>query len=159
MLSFTFSTTAATNGQFSQAIQPDYNFYWLHMATGIGSPKLDNTGVGMNLLTQQPRPQLPQHTRIEQSGVVSIRAQNGCMYTYRLMPVAVMLGLEWPSTQPAEVVAGAPQASVNGTGGVATNAFLGRPVSASSWRLVVDAASPNERAATCWICSSWPTSS
>ena len=58
------------------------------------------------------------------------------------------MGLEFPNNQPTDVVAGAFNGDINGqhgntTPGYSTPAFLGRPLAANEWQVVISAGSPN----------------
>jgi len=60
---------------------------------------------------------------------------------------AVLLGLEWPSNQPPEQATSVFKGNINGghawtENGFRTSAFLGRPVSATDWQVIVFAGAP-----------------
>ncbi len=132
IIAFDFTTTSDTKGILSQVKQQGYDFYWLHKLAGTEGGA---QGMGINLVTQQSGLTARQ-SRISQSGQVELTSFAGCLFTYRLMPDAVMLGLDWPSNQPTDTVTGIVQAAVNGTGSDPTNRFLGRPV-AANWQVVM----------------------
>ena len=65
-----------------------------------------------------------------------------------LIPPAALLGLDFPTNQPTDVVAGAFSGDINGkhgntTPGYSTPAFLGRPLAANGWSVVISAGSPD----------------
>jgi hypothetical protein len=65
-----------------------------------------------------------------------------------LIPPAALLGLDFPNKQPTDVVVGAFNGDINGghaatTPGYSTPAFLGRPLAAESWQVVINAGSPD----------------
>ncbi|MCA9996015.1 MAG: hypothetical protein KDE56_09735 [Anaerolineales bacterium] len=147
-LLFTFSTSSATNGLIGQVVQQGYDYYWLHKVAGIGQPKPTSNGFGINLLTEQNGEFGYRQVRVSQSGQVGLTSYAGCLFDYRLIPPAVLLGLEYPGNQPTDVVSGAFNGDVNGqhgntTPGYSTPAFLGRPLAANEWQVVVSAGSPN----------------
>jgi hypothetical protein len=147
-LRFTFSASAATNGLIGQVVKQGYDFYWLHKVAGIGQPKATNTGVGLNLVTAQAGSLGYRQVRISQAGQVGLTSFAGCLFDYRLIPPAALLGLDFPNKQPTDVVVGAFNGDINGghaatTPGYSTPAFLGRPLAAESWQVVINAGSPD----------------
>ena len=147
-LMFTFSTSAGTNGLIGQVVQQGYDFYWLHKVAGIGQPKPASNGFGVNLLTAQTGELSFRQVRVSQSGQTGLMSYAGCLFDYRLIPPAALLGLEYPSNQPTEVVSGSFNGDINGqhgntTPGYSTPAFLGRPLASNEWQVVVSAGSPN----------------
>ena len=86
--------------------------------------------------------------RVSQSGQVGLTSYAGCLFDYRLIPPAALLGLDFPNNQPTDVVAGAFNGDINGkhgstTPGYSTPAFLGRPLAANEWQVVISAGSPD----------------
>lgn len=147
-LVFTFTTSAATKGLINQVVQQGYDFYWLHKVAGIGQPKPTNNGFGINLVSAQTGNLGYRQVRVSQTGQVALTSFAGCLFDYRLIPPAVLLGLDYPDTQPTEVVSGAFNADINSkhgnsTPGYSTPAFLGRPLASNEWQVVVYAASPD----------------
>ncbi|MEZ4684411.1 MAG: hypothetical protein R2932_60385 [Caldilineaceae bacterium] len=147
-LAFTFTLSAAANGVIGQVVQQGYDFYWLHKVAGIGQPKPASNGFGLNLLTAQGGELGYRQVRVSQSGQVGLTSYAGCLLDYRLIPPAALLGLDFPNNQPTDVVAGAFSGDINGkhgntTPGYSTPAFLGRPLAANEWRVVINAASPD----------------
>jgi hypothetical protein len=147
-LVFTFTTSAASNGIIGQVVQQGYDFYWLHKVAGIGQPKPTSNGFGLNLVTAQPGSLGYRQVRVSQTGQVGLTSYAGCLFDYRLIPPAALLGLDFPSNQPTDVVAGAFNGDINGAHGntapgYSTPAFLGRPLAANSWQVVINAGSPN----------------
>lgn len=148
VLDFTFVIPAATDGLVSQMVQQDYDYFWLHKMAGIGQPKLGSNGLGVNIDTEQTGEFSNRLVRVSQNGQVSLRSFSGCIFDYRLVPPAAMLGLDFPSNQPTDVVMGIFNADVNGmhgnsTSGYSTPAFLGRPLASTSWQVIVNPASPD----------------
>lgn len=146
VLRFSFTTSLLNGGVFSNVIQQGYDRYWLLKLAGIGDPKPSSTGLSINLLTAQNG--LSYRTLVvTQGGVSHLKAQSGCVFDYRLMPPAVLLGLEWPSNQPPEQVTAVFKGNVNTANpwtanGFRTPSFLGRPVSATDWQVLVFAGAP-----------------
>ena len=141
-LVFNFTTSAAENGIFSNVIQEGFDRYWLHKLAGVGAPKPANTGVGVNLVSAQPGNLGYRTVALNQGGSVHLRTLAGCIFDYRLIPPAVLLGLEWPSNQPPESTGAVFKGHVNGANGERTSALLGRAVSATDWQVIVFAGSP-----------------
>lgn len=147
-LVFQFSTSSAANGLIGQVVQQGYDFYWLHKVAGIGQPKPASNGFGVNLVTAQSGNLTYRQVRVSQSGQVGLTSYAGCLFDYRLIPPAALLGLEYPANQPTDAIAGTFNGDVNGqhentTPGYSTPAFLGRPLAANEWQVVVSAGSPN----------------
>jgi hypothetical protein len=148
VLSFEFTASAAPNGLLGQVVQQGYDFYWLHKVAGIGQPKPASNGFGLNLLTDQSGSLGYRQVRVSQTGQVGLTSYAGCLFDYRLIPPAALLGLDYPNNQPTDVVAGAFNGDINGkhgntTTGYSTPAFLGRPLAANTWRVVISAGSPD----------------
>lgn len=141
-LIFSFTTSAAEKGIFSNVIQEGFERYWLHKLAGVGIPKTVNTGVGINLVTAQAGNLGYRIVSIDQGGSVHLRTLAGCIFDYRLISPAILLGLEWPSNQPPESTVAVFRTYINGAGGERTSAFLGRAVSATDWQVIVFAGSP-----------------
>jgi hypothetical protein len=147
-LVFKFTTSAATNGLIGQVVQQGYDFYWLHKVAGIGQPKPTSNGFGLNIVTEQGGELGFRQVRVSQSGQVGLTSYAGCLFDYRLIPPSALLGLEFPNNQPTDVVAGAFNGDINGqhsntAPGYSTPAFLGRPLAANEWQVVISAGSPN----------------
>jgi hypothetical protein len=147
-LVFNFTTSAATNGIIGQVVQQGYDFYWLHKVAGIGQPKLASNGFGLNLVTAQSGSLGYRQVRASQTGQVGLTSFAGCLLDYRLIPPAALLGLDFPSNQPTDVVAGAFSGDINGkhsntTPGYSTPAFLSRPLASDGWQVVINAGSPD----------------
>lgn len=147
-LSFTFTLSAASNGVIGRVVQQGYDFYWLHKVAGIGQPKPTSNGFGVNLVTAQGGELGYRQVRVSQSGQVGLTSYAGCLFDYRLIPPAALLGLDFPNNQPTDVVSGAFSGDINGkhgntTPGYSTPAFLGRPLAANEWQVVISAGSPD----------------
>ncbi|HMN26741.1 MAG TPA: hypothetical protein PKE45_01205, partial [Caldilineaceae bacterium] len=142
-LVFTFTTSIASKGLIGQVVQQGYDFYWLHKLSGVGQPKPANNGFGVNLVSAQAGTLGYRQVRVSQSGQVALTSFAGCLFDYRLIPPAVLLGLDYPETQPTEVVTGIFNADINNTHANSTPAFLGRPLASNGWQVVVYAGSPD----------------
>lgn len=147
-LVFDFTLSSASNGLISQVVTQDYGFYWLHKVAGIGQPKAGNNGFGINLVSGQSGDLGYRQVRVSQSGQVGLTSFAGCLFDYRLIPPAALLGLEFPSNQPTDVVTGIFNGDINAAHGnsapgYSTPAFLGRPLASNGWRVVINAGSPN----------------
>ncbi len=147
-LAFTFTLSAATNGVLGQVVSQGYDFYWLHKVAGIGQPKPASNGFGVNLVTAQAGNLGYRQVRVSQSGQVGLTSYAGCLFDYRLIPPAALLGLDFPNNQPTDVVAGSFSGDINGKHGnntpsYSTPAFLGRPLAANEWQVVLNAGSPD----------------
>jgi hypothetical protein len=142
VLVFTLVTSPADDGVFSHVIAQGYDRFWLHKVAGIGQPKPDSNGIGINLVTSQAGDLSYRRAAVTQSGLVHLKARSGCIFEYRLIHPAALLGLEWPDNQPPEEATATFRASVNDEDGTRTSAFLGRPVSATNWQIVIYAGAP-----------------
>ena len=147
-LVFSFTTSSATNGLIGQVVTQDYGFYWLHKVAGIGQPKPTSNGFGINLVSTQSGNLGYRQMRVSQSGQVGLTSFAGCLFDYRLIPPAALLGLEFPFGQPTDLVTGIFNGDINGakgnsTPGFSTPAFLGRPLASNGWQVVINAGSPN----------------
>ena len=147
-LVFSFTTSSAVNGIISRVVTQDYGFFWLHKVGGIGQPKVTSDGFGVNLVTAQPGSLGYRLVRVTQSGEVGLTSFAGCLFDYRLIPPASLLGLEFPLGQPTDQVTGVFNGDINGvhnntTPGYSTPAFLGRPLASNGWQVVINGGSPN----------------
>jgi hypothetical protein len=147
-LVFSFTTSSAIKGLISQVVTQDYGFYWLHKVGGIGQPKPASNGFGVNLVSAQTGNLGYRQVRVSQSGQVGLTSFAGCLFDYRLIPPAALLGLEFPLGQPTDLVTGVFNGDINGahgntTPGYSTPAFLGRPLASNGWQVVINAGSPN----------------
>jgi len=133
-------TSSTAGGLFSHVIQQGYDGYWLIKLAGVGQPKTENTGLSINLVTDQTGLSM-QQARLAQGGTLHLRAANGCIYDYRLMAPAWLLGLEWAQNQTPEATTASFWANVNGVNqystGFRTSAFLGRAASSTNWQVMV----------------------
>ncbi len=146
VLRFSFTTSLLDGGIFSNVIQQDYDRYWLLKMAGIGNPKATSTGMSVNLLTDQNGLSY-RSVSLTQGGTTHLRSQAGCTFDYKLMPPAILLNLDWPSNQLPGQVPAVLNANVNGghpwtENGYRTAAFLGRPVSATDWQVLIKAGAP-----------------
>jgi hypothetical protein len=147
VLVFNFTTSSATNGLIGQVVTQGYDFFWLHKVAGNGQPKPTSKGFGLNLVTAQGGNLGYRQVRVSQSGQVGLTSFAGCLFDYRLIPPAALLGLEFPSGQPTDLVTGVFNGDINdGNGysaGFSTPAFLGRPLASNGWQVVINPGSPN----------------
>ncbi|MCE7988081.1 MAG: hypothetical protein DYG89_43505 [Caldilinea sp. CFX5] len=148
VLIFNFTASSATNGLIGQVVTQGYDFFWLHKVAGNGQPKPNSRGVGLNLVTAQGGNLGYRQVRISQSGQVGLTSFAGCLFDYRLIPPAALLGLEFPAGQPTDLVTGLFNGDINGAkgngaSGFSTPAFLGRPLASNGWQVVINAGSPN----------------
>ncbi|MCB0092426.1 MAG: hypothetical protein KDE54_31275, partial [Caldilineaceae bacterium] len=147
-LVFSYTTSSAVDGLISRVVTQDYGFVWLHKIGGIGQPKPTSKGFGINLMTDQPGSLGYRLVRVTQSGQVGLTSFAGCLFDYRLIPPAPLLGLEFPLGQPTDLVTGVFNGDINGvhtnsTPGYSTPAFLGRPLASNGWQVVINGGSPN----------------
>ena len=147
-LVFSFTTSSAVNGIISRVVTQDYGFFWQHKVGGIGQPKPTSNGFGINLVTEQPGSLGYRLVRVTQSGEVGLTSFAGCLFDYRLIPPAALLGLEFPLGQPTDQVTGVFNGDINGahrntTPGYSTPTFLGRPLASNGWQVVINGGSPN----------------
>ncbi|MCB9148367.1 MAG: hypothetical protein H6641_06370 [Caldilineaceae bacterium] len=147
-LVFSYTTSSAVDGLISRVVTQDYGFVWLHKIGGIGQPKPTSNGFGINLVTDQPGSLGYRLVRVTQSGQVGLTSFAGCLFDYRLIPPAPLLGLEFPLGQPTDLVTGVFNGDINGvhnntTPGYSTPAFLGRPLASNGWQVVINGGSPN----------------
>lgn len=148
ILTFDLAASADPRGLLSQVVQQGYDFYWLHKVAGIGQPKPANNGLGVNLLTTQPGNLGHRQVRVSQTGQAELISHAGCQFDYRLIPPALLLGLEYAANQPTDVATGVFNGDINGargnsSPGFSTPAFLGRPLASNGWQVVIYAASPD----------------
>jgi hypothetical protein len=146
MLVFTMTTSLQGNSIFANVLPVGFDQQWRFMLGGIGSPKPDNVGVSINLESEQPGLSY-RKVVLTQNGVVHLRSFAGCIFNYRLVAPAVLLGREWPANQDAEAATALFNANVNSTNaysasGFRTERFEGRPISATEWRIEVFSAAP-----------------
>jgi hypothetical protein len=146
VLRFNFPTSLLEGGLFSDVILQNYDGYWLHKLAGIGEPWPGNNGVVLNLVTEQTGLSF-RETSLAQGGTVHLRSQAGCIYDYKLIAPAFLLGLEWASNQDPEVATASFKANVNGThdwteNGFRAPEFLGRGVSSTNWEVLVFSGAP-----------------
>ena len=146
VLKFTLSSSLLDGGSFAQLIPQGYDGYWLVTLSGIGAPKPASNGLSMNLVSAQTG-MAYRATRVTQGGLVHLRSQAGCVFDYRLIAPAALLGLEWPANQTAEVATASFNANVNEeipytNGGMRTEVFQGRAASTTEWQVLIFAGAP-----------------
>ena len=146
VLKFTLSSSLLDGGSFAQLIPQGYDGYWLITLGGIGAPKLSSNGVSANLVSDQTG-LVYRAIRVTQGGLVHLRSQAGCVFDYRLIAPAALLGLEWPANQSAEVATASFNANVNEetpytNSGMRTEVFQGRASSTTEWQVFIFAGAP-----------------
>ena len=146
MLKFILSTSLLDGGSFAQVIPQGYDGYWLITLGGIGAPKPSSNGFSMNLVSDQTG-MAYRAARVTQGGLVHLRSQAGCIFDYRLIAPAALLGLEWPANQTAEVATASFNANVNEetpytNSGMRTEGFQGRAASTTDWQVLIFAGAP-----------------
>jgi hypothetical protein len=146
VLKFTLSTSLLDGGSFAQVIPQGYDGYWVITLGGIGAPKLSSNGFSMNLVSNQTG-MAYRATRVTQGGLVHLRSQAGCVFDYRLIAPAALLGLEWAANQSAEVATASFNANVNEeipytNHGMRTGGFQGRAASTTDWQVLIFAGAP-----------------
>jgi hypothetical protein len=134
-LVFSFATSPADNGIFSNVIGQFFDRFWLHKVAGVGSPTPTSNGFGVNVITAETGVSTNPRAVVTQAGIVHLKAQSGCIFEYRLIHPAPMLGLEWSDSQNPEIATATMVAALNGQGGTRTTRFFGRPVSATDWQI------------------------
>lgn len=142
VLNFNFTTSIVENGIFSNVIQQGFQRFWLFKIGGIGQPKPTSNGVTMNLVSNQTGTLRYRRVAMTQGGLTHLRTRAGCIFDYRLIQPASLVGQEWPSNQPPEQATTDFKASINGANGERTAAFLSRPVSATNWQAQIFAGAP-----------------
>ena len=146
VLRFNLATSLMEGGTFEQIIQQGYDGYWLIKLSGVADPKSSSNGLSVNLQTEQAGMAF-RKIRVTQSGLVHLRSQSGCIFDYRLIAPAAMLGLEWGQNQPAEAATTTFNANVNEEraytdNNFRTSAFLGRAASTTDWQVLIFSGAP-----------------
>jgi hypothetical protein len=137
-LVFKFATNIQDGGIFANVYGPGFSGLWLHKMAANGSPKPTNTGISVDIFSEQTG-LLRRTVRLSQSGLVQMRAQSGCILDYRLVAPAFLLGLEWSAGQNPEKTTAQITANVNGeatgTNGLRNNELVGRAISSTEWEM------------------------
>ena len=146
VLKFTLSTSLLDGGSFAQVFAQGYDGYWLITLGGIGSPKGSSNGFSMNLVSDETGMKY-RATRVTQGGLVHLRSQAGCVFDYRLIAPAALLGLEWPPNQSAEdatanFLANFNEETLYTDNDMRTERFQGRAASATEWQVLIFAGAP-----------------
>jgi hypothetical protein len=144
VLVFSFTTSPADSGIFSNVIGQLYSDFWLHKVAGVGEEKPLRNGFGVNIVTSQSGNLQFRGVEVTQSGVVHLKALSGCIFEYRLVHPAALLGMDWPDSQDPEEATAAFLASINGQNGTRTTRFLGRAVSATNWQVKIFSRMPGQ---------------
>ncbi|MEM7801484.1 MAG: hypothetical protein AAF633_19975, partial [Chloroflexota bacterium] len=146
VLQFNFTTSLLDGGLFSNVISQGYDNFWLLKLSGIDDPRPGNNGVSINLISEEDG---LSYRRIvmTQGGTVHMRSFAGCVFDYRLIAPAQLLGNEWPTNQPADTVTAVFNADVNDShplteNGYRTPAFNGQAISAANWSIELFSGSP-----------------
>jgi hypothetical protein len=145
VLRFSFTTSVVDGGVFSQLLQQNYDRIWLLQMGGVGAPVPSSTGLSVNLVSTQSG--LSYRTvAVTQDGLTHLRARSGCVFDFRLMSPAALLGSEWASNQDPAAVTAVFKANVNAANPWSDNyrsaSFQGRPVSATNWQVLIKAGAP-----------------
>ena len=156
-LRFSFSTSLLNGGLFSNVISQGYGNQWLLKLTQAGEivpgRAEETNGVSVNLVSDETD---LSHRKVvmTQGGVAHMSSFGGCIFDYRLIAPAKLLGNDWPESQPAESAVASFTASVNSPGaanklfqivkenGYRASDFAGRAISASDWEIIVFAGTP-----------------
>ena len=82
-----------------------------------------------------------------QGGTVHMSSFAGCVFDYRLIAPAKLLGSEWPESQKADSVTAIFNANVNDShayseNGYRTPGFEGQAISATDWEIIIFAGTP-----------------
>lgn len=146
VLRFDFGTSLLNGGLFSNVFSQAYSNHWLLKLTGVGTPNANSNGVSINLVSEETN---LSHRKVvmSQGGLVHMSSFAGCVFDYRLIAPAKLLGSEWPASQDAESVTATFNANVNEIhdfteNGYRSPAFDGQAVSATNWEIIVFAGSP-----------------
>ncbi len=148
ILRFNMTTSLFDSGLFSNLILQGYDSIWRLQLGGKGEPYAENTGVSVNLVTAQTDADVTYRSiSMTQGGLSHLKSLAGCVYDYRLVEPAVMLGSVWPSNQNSESTTATFSANINDINPYAlsnfrTGAFEGRPISATDWEVLVRAGAP-----------------
>jgi len=146
VLRFKLATNIQDGGVFADNFGSGYSRLWLQKMAAVGKPKPTNTGLSVDLRTDQ-QGLAYRNIAVTQAGLVQLRAQSGCIFDYRLMAPAVLLGLEWAGNQNPEAATAIFNANVNSESNPAANGFrasefLGRAISGTEWEVLVFADGP-----------------
>ncbi len=142
-LRFSFGTSLLDGGLWSQVIRTGYDHYWLLKLSGD-----DTKGKGARVILRSDQAGLDRRTVVlTQGGLAHLRSLAGCVFDYRLLAPAKLLGLDWPANQEAEKMTAVWEADVKKPGDTAasrftTPVFKGRSVSATDWQVLVCSAAP-----------------
>lgn len=151
-LHFNFPTSLVASGLFDNVILEGYDALWRLQLGGKGTPYVENTGVSINLVTDQAINQLTYRSvTLTQGGMTHVKSHAGCIFDYRVVAPAALLGLYWPVGQNAEATTSTFFADVANSGGqpapdstnYRTGAFEGLPVSSTNWSVIVRAGNPD----------------
>jgi len=146
-LVFDVGTSPDDQGVFSDAIRLVYQDWWLHKVSSIGLPLPSSSGFGVNLIVDGADAAALGYRwiNVSQGGILHLKGRDGCVYEYRLLHPAALLGLPWVEGEAADTAHATVRGQINGVVQPRTSAFGGRPVSATDWRLEVLAGSPEGR--------------
>lgn len=146
VLKFSLTTSLLDGGLFSNVIPQGYDRQWRLQLSGVGSPKASSNGVSINLVSAANDLSY-RKVAITQGGLVHLRSNAGCIFDYRLIAPAALLGLEFAKNQDPEVATDLFNANVNNEhpyteNNYRTPRFEGRAISATDWEIVVFAGAP-----------------
>ena len=142
------TTSLLKDGLFANLEPTAFDGRWLMMMAGKPPQDVGSKGLRVNLKSTEEG--LSYRTvRVTQGGIMHLRSQAGCIFDYRLMEPAALLGLEWAGNQPPERARSTFNADVNGenvnSGNISAfqaGEFRGRPVSSTAWTVTISTASP-----------------
>lgn len=145
-LTFALWTSPDDKGVFATVMRQTYPRRWLHKASGTGQPLQSSIGFGINLVVGGANASALGYRDVfvSQGGVVHLKGMNGCIYEYRLLHPAALIGLKWPEGESADSAQTWVEAQINGAPRPRVQAFAGRPVSATGWSLQLSAGAPED---------------
>jgi hypothetical protein len=140
VLRFTFASSLLDDGLIADVLQQGVTRYYQHQIAPY-NPQALQMGMGVDVTTDQSGVD-KRTVAVTQSGMIHMRTQAGCIFNYRLVAPAEMLGLDWPKNQNPEAATVPFQANVNGAhqpteSGFRVDTFKGRSVSSTAWEILL----------------------
>jgi len=140
VLRIAFASSLLDDGLISDVLGQGYTRYYQHQIAP-NNPETKQMGLGVDVTTTQSGID-QRRVAVAQSGMIHVRTQAGCIFNYRLVAPATMLGLDWPSNQNPEKATVPLDASVNGAhppteSGFRADSFKGRSVSSTAWEILL----------------------
>lgn len=153
---YDFQLSAAPGGVINQKLPTAFTDRWLYKISGFDDPFDENTGVAINLRSEQVDPNLTYRSvELTQSDMVQLRSLKGCTYDYRIVDSGKMLGYTPDASAPVDDLEASFDALVNNhvypnnvTFNAYTNLFKGYPLAANKWTITVQLASPGNTPGT-----------